>query len=104
MNSARRFAGNVLRQQPTDQQFIIRCFNMAIGRDPTDEEMQASIEFIIKIRDDLRTRETNEDEPLYTPVPMPNWLPETDATAYTYYAMVIYNMMEFVYLPWGDSG
>ena len=99
MNSARRFAGNVLRQQPTDQQFIIRCFNMAIGRDPTDEEMQASIEFIIKIRDDLRTRETNEDEPLYTPVPMPNWLPETDATAYTYYAMVIYNMMEFVYLP-----
>ena len=99
LKSARRFAGNVLRTERTDEQFIIRCFNMAIGRDPTDEELKVSIEFLIKMRDDVRTRENDDDGTLYTPIPNPDWLPEADATAYTYYAMVIYNMVEFVYLP-----
>jgi len=99
LESARRFAGRILKSATDDKSFIIQAFAETLSRDPADHELEASIAFLNQQRAEIQKQsgKSGKSLPLASPTPMA--MSDVDSTSCTHYCLVLFNLLEFCYIP-----
>jgi len=99
LESARRFAGRILQSATDDRSFIIQAFREALSRDPADHELEASIAFLDQQRAETQKQYGKRGESLPVASPTPLTMSDVDSTACTHYCLILFNLLEFCYIP-----
>lgn len=95
---ARRFAGRVLRDSPSDELFVRRAFRLAVGREIRDNERVESLDYLENQKMQKGGGNKKRDRSSY-PLPLPETMPPGPSIAYTQYCLVLFNLLEFCYSP-----
>ena len=98
LNYAKAFAGRILREAGNDPYLAITtAYRIAFGRDPCDEEIASSSEFLRR-QADLVREQADSVSKLALPSPMPEGYDPCSGAALTDLCHVLLNANEFVYV------
>jgi hypothetical protein len=98
IDRAKAFAGRLFSEQPSDQGARVqRAYLLALGRPPTEAELDQAILFLAKEEGTLAGREG--PRPLAKPVPEPRGLDAARGAAWVDFCLAMLNRAEFVSMP-----
>jgi len=98
LSMAQRLAGVVLTESGNDPaSFVTTAFRRALGRAPTAKESEASLAFLQRQQELLRS-EPRPVEKLALPVPCPTDLAPHSAAPLVDLCLALFNTSEFVYV------
>jgi hypothetical protein len=97
LRTARELAGLAARSGASTDQQISYAFRRALGRWPTDEEQQASRDYLQRQAGVLRSERRPADQ-LGLPTHFPEQIDAYEAAALTEFCLALFNASEFLYI------
>jgi len=98
LTAAKWLCGRLLEEAPQDASAqITACYRCALGRAPTEKELQTGLRFLDEDAEALRGASRGDND-LAAPDPLPAGVDAYAAAALTDYCLALFNLNEFLYI------